>query len=237
MSTSFSQQNITEPDEGLHSVPPSLCTPVFYILAVAYLDFMPRMPHTREEALAQPDADKWRAALDIEAGVMQVNQVYRIRTLPAGASAVACRILVYIKHSSGRYNSRLAAQGFSQMHGLDYNETYAPVSSVVALCVFCVTLRLIWARLCALSRPTPFCRISCSRCAAPGWFGGAIVNPSSHRFERRQRGGSQQVRMADSPEIGRCIEFPTKRIEKTRKPVVATVKMADISKFRRVEVR
>ena len=96
------------------------------------------MPRTIEEALARPDHAKWREALEVELGAMKSMKVWQTAQLPEGATAVGCRMLFDIKQPSGRYKCRLVAQGFSQVHGQDYGETYAPVAAMQ-------TLRVFWA--------------------------------------------------------------------------------------------
>ena len=94
------------------------------------------MPRTIEEALARPDHVKWREALEVELGAMHAMKVWQVASLPAGATAVGCRMLFDIKQPSGRYKCRLVAQGFSQVQGQDYSETYAPVAAMQTLRVF-----------------------------------------------------------------------------------------------------
>ena len=96
------------------------------------------MPKTIEEALARPNHAKWREALEIELGAMNTMKVWQVAALPDGASAVGCRMIFEIKQPSGRYKCILVAQGFSQVHGQDYGETYAPVAAMQ-------TLRVFWA--------------------------------------------------------------------------------------------
>jgi transposase InsO family protein len=124
------------------SIPPALKTDVSY-MPVPELPREPgdmrTMPRTIEEALARPDADKWRVALEIELNAMRTNHVYQLSTLPDGGSAVGCRMIFDIKQPSGRYKCRLVAQGFSQVYGVDYDETYAPVASMTTLRVFYAT--------------------------------------------------------------------------------------------------
>ena len=55
---------------------------------------------------------------------------WQVGSLPEGAAAVGCRMLFDIKQLSGRYESRLAAQGFTQVDGEDYQETYARVAAM-----------------------------------------------------------------------------------------------------------
>jgi hypothetical protein len=49
--------------------------------------------------------------------------------MPPGARAVGCRWTFALK-ADGRYKARLVAQGFSQRPGLDFDDTFAPVSKL-----------------------------------------------------------------------------------------------------------
>ena len=100
--------------------------------------------------------DKRRAALETELGAMQDNNVYYIGELPEGASSVGCRMLFDIKQLSDRYKCRLVDQGFSQIHGLDYNKTYVPVASMVTLCVFWANCARYNLSVCQLDVSTAF---------------------------------------------------------------------------------
>eukprot|EP00873_Tetraselmis_striata_P004996 jgi/Tetstr1/425260/TSEL_015713.t1 len=63
-------------------------------------------------------------------------------TLPSGRKAVRCKWVFKTKRNAdgslARYKARLVAKGFSQVHGIDYNDTFAPT-------VKFTTLRIIFS--------------------------------------------------------------------------------------------
>ena len=64
---------------------------------------------------------------------MSSNGVWNLEDIPKGAKIVGCKWVYKIKRDSKgnieRFKVRLVAKGFTQREGIDYNETFSPVSS------------------------------------------------------------------------------------------------------------
>ena len=69
--------------------------------------------------------------------------------LPEGRKPVSCRWVYRIKYDAdgnvSRYKARLVACGYSQIHSLDYEETYAPVTHLETICLlFAIAVKKDW---------------------------------------------------------------------------------------------
>ena len=88
-------------------------------------------PQTLGEAKAQMDWPKWKQAMDDEIEQLQKLGTYTSTKLPADRKAIACKWVYRLKKDSEgnivRYKARLVAKGFSQIPGIDFDETFAPV--------------------------------------------------------------------------------------------------------------
>lgn len=94
-------------------------------------------PTNIQEALSSPQADEWRKAIQDEMTQMEVNKVWKKVDLPALQKTVKSRFVFKIKRLPGgrieRYKARLCAAGYSQKYGVNYEETFAPVSTHTSL--------------------------------------------------------------------------------------------------------
>lgn len=84
-----------------------------------------------------PSRDEWMEAIAIELANMDRRGVWTVMELPEGCRAVGTVWVFKVKirpdGSILKYKARLCAQGFSQIAGIDFNETYAPTGSKAGL--------------------------------------------------------------------------------------------------------
>jgi hypothetical protein len=94
-------------------------------------------PRTPAEAMAYPDAAQWEAACNDERRAFEHMGVYEIVPRPSGRKVVGSKWVFCIKHgpdgSIQKYKTRGVAQGFSEIEGIDYDKTFAPITKFASL--------------------------------------------------------------------------------------------------------
>ena len=92
-------------------------------------------PRTHTEAIRSPDRAQWERAMSDELDSIKANNTYTLVPLPAGRKAIGCKWVYKVKrHADGsvdRYKARLVAKGYSQLYGIDFTETFAPVVTLL----------------------------------------------------------------------------------------------------------
>ena len=101
-----------------------------------------RVPLTHNEAMLLPSSGLWREAEETELQSLNSNSVLLPSVLPPGQKLMHTKWIYALKYDTEgniiKRKARLVAQGFRQVFGVNFDETYAPVTTLD-------TLRLILA--------------------------------------------------------------------------------------------
>ena len=75
--------------------------------------------------------------MEAELNALSANKTWTLVPLPSGKTAIGCRWVYKVKHKSDgtidRYKARLVAKGYTQLEGLDFLDTFAPVAKLTTL--------------------------------------------------------------------------------------------------------
>lgn len=94
------------------------------------------LPQTYKEAIATPNADKWRKAMKDEMASFKENNTFSLVQLPEGRQTVGGRWVYALKEDekgNETHKARYVAKGYSQVEGLDYSETFSPTANLTSL--------------------------------------------------------------------------------------------------------
>jgi hypothetical protein len=94
-------------------------------------------PTSLAEAQRRPDWPQWEAGIQEELATLQAARTWELIDLPAGANLIGSKWVFRAKKDAAGHivchKARLVAQGFSQVPGVDFFDTYAPVATLASI--------------------------------------------------------------------------------------------------------
>ena len=98
--------------------------------------YMTRVAEVRKPvsyAKASKDTN-WHAAMEEEMHALAENETWDLVDAPKGVKTIGCRWVYKVKYNTNgsviRYKARLAAKGYAQKYGMDYDETFVLVAKM-----------------------------------------------------------------------------------------------------------
>lgn len=77
-------------------------------------------------------SEKWRKAMDVEIEAIKRNDTWELTELPEGGKKIGVKWVYKTKFNENgevdKHKARLVVKGYSQQHGVDYTEVFAPVA-------------------------------------------------------------------------------------------------------------
>jgi hypothetical protein len=93
-------------------------------------------PRMLAEAKRRPDWPLWEKAIEEELATLKKASTWRLETPPPEANVIGSKWVFKAKKDAAgniaHYKARLVAQGFSQIGGVDYDNTYTPVAKMAS---------------------------------------------------------------------------------------------------------
>ncbi|KAL5777869.1 hypothetical protein ACOSP7_010795 [Xanthoceras sorbifolium] len=92
-------------------------------------------------------SEKWRQAMDVEMAAIKRNDTWELTELPEGGKKIGVKWVYKTKFNENgevdKYKAWLVVKGYSQQHGVDYTEVFAPVARMetIRLVVACAAQR------------------------------------------------------------------------------------------------
>ncbi|POM71775.1 LOW QUALITY PROTEIN: Integrase catalytic core protein [Phytophthora palmivora] len=98
---------------------------------------MEGVPKSYEETTTSADAKEWKKAIASELESLTANRTWKLVPRPTHQRPIGCRWVFTLKRNEEgdviRHKARLMAKGYSQRHGIDYEEMFAPVAYLTSI--------------------------------------------------------------------------------------------------------
>ncbi|KAE8222892.1 hypothetical protein CF319_g3985 [Tilletia indica] len=104
-------------------------------------------PWSVTEATKRPDSKLWLESMQKELKSHDARGTWEVVTAPLGVNLVSAKWVFRVKRNGDatiqKYKSRLVARGFTQVQGVDFEETFAPTSRLQILRLFCALVAVL----------------------------------------------------------------------------------------------
>jgi transposase InsO family protein len=110
---------------------------VEHAMAAAIADAEALDPLSLEEARRRSDWKRWEEAIGVELDALERAGTWEVVERPRGRNIVESKWVFHLKKDADgkieRYKARLVAKGFTQVQGIDYFDTFAPVARLASI--------------------------------------------------------------------------------------------------------
>jgi hypothetical protein len=94
-------------------------------------------PVMLKQVMNRLDWELWKKVMEEELAMLGDARMWELIDLPFGINIVGCKWVFKVKKDAAgnviHYKAHLVAQGFSQVPGMDYFDTYAPVAQLASI--------------------------------------------------------------------------------------------------------
>ncbi len=94
------------------------------------------LPTSYNEAMTSKDTINWKAAMDDEMSALRENDTFKVTQLPENRSTIGSRWVYTLKNGPNgepKFKARFVAKGYSQIPGIDFNETFSPTARITSV--------------------------------------------------------------------------------------------------------
>ena len=106
-------------------------------MAAAVVEAIGLEPRSVEEVRKRPNWPRWEDVINAELGQLTAMGTWEVIDKPAGVNVVGSKWVFKVKKDVARnvehYKARLVAQGYTQVPGVDYFDTFAPVAKLASI--------------------------------------------------------------------------------------------------------
>jgi hypothetical protein len=115
---------------------------------------------TYKQAMEGEDRELWIIAVEKELQSFKSNKTWTLVMFPHNKKALSMKWLLRLKRNLAgsiiKYKARLNVRGFEQIQGVDYTETFAPVTKLTSLRLFLAMANQFCMRMIQLDITTAF---------------------------------------------------------------------------------